>query len=373
MYDGVTIETKGPFIAERVYRRKRGKIREGMEHDGAQLIFLISQPRSGSTLLQHILGSHSDIHTVPEPWVLLPFVYAMKPDGVTAPYSAQIAHHALDELATRLPFGKDTYDEAVRLAALHVYEAALAESGKRLFLDKTPRYYFIIPELANLFPAARFVFLLRNPLAVLSSLVETTLEGRWSGLYLTDRTHDIFAAPRLILDGIELLGDRCSAIEYEQLVSEPVEVVRTLCRELGIPFEQQMLQYRDRVGFEGSRFVDPKAIYRQSRPVSDYADAWKTAFADPGSAAMARGYLEALGRDTFEAFGYSFDDALGALGGAARCAPWRLLKKPPSDRSWTESVALSALRKAERFRETKREAGLGAALRRALKSLTGGG
>ena len=46
------------------------------------LILMISPPRAGSTMLQRILGSHSDIHTVSEPWLVLHPLYALRPEGI---------------------------------------------------------------------------------------------------------------------------------------------------------------------------------------------------------------------------------------------------------------------------------------------------
>jgi hypothetical protein len=47
---------------------------------GKNLIFLISQPRAGSTLTQAILGSHRDIYTLSEPWLMLHPIYALRPE-----------------------------------------------------------------------------------------------------------------------------------------------------------------------------------------------------------------------------------------------------------------------------------------------------
>lgn len=57
-------------------------------------MFLISQPRAGSTLLQRILGSHPDIHTVSEPWLMLQPLYALRPDGYRAEYNEHLARNA---------------------------------------------------------------------------------------------------------------------------------------------------------------------------------------------------------------------------------------------------------------------------------------
>ena len=42
---------------------------------GEDLIFIISPPRSGSTLLQRMIGSHSAVHTHPEPHILTPLAF----------------------------------------------------------------------------------------------------------------------------------------------------------------------------------------------------------------------------------------------------------------------------------------------------------
>ena len=48
--------------------------------------FIISQPRAGSTLLQRLLATHPQIQTIGEPWLAIPFVYALREKGVTAEY-----------------------------------------------------------------------------------------------------------------------------------------------------------------------------------------------------------------------------------------------------------------------------------------------
>ncbi len=144
---------------------------------GGNLIFLISQPRSGSTLLQRVLAGHPEVMTVAEPWLMLHPFYALKHDGHTAEYDAALAREGLDDFLAQVEGGEDAYLEAVRGFAGSLYARALASGGKRVFLDKTPRYHHILPELRRVFPQARFVFLLRNPLAVLASTLDAWFEG----------------------------------------------------------------------------------------------------------------------------------------------------------------------------------------------------
>lgn len=91
---------------------------------GDGLVFVISQPRSGSTLLQSILGSHSDIHTVPEPWMMLHFVYALREEGLEAEYDARLARMAMVDFLEAIG-GRGTYIDMVRKASSELYRLSL--------------------------------------------------------------------------------------------------------------------------------------------------------------------------------------------------------------------------------------------------------
>ena len=114
-------------------------------------IFLISQPRSGSSLLQQILGNHPQIHTLSEPWIMLHPVYAVRERGIQTEYNATWAHDALKQFLGSIPKGKDTYFQLIHQMYDALYQHTLEGTGKTYFLDKTPRYYFIIPELMKIF------------------------------------------------------------------------------------------------------------------------------------------------------------------------------------------------------------------------------
>ncbi|MCB0962997.1 MAG: sulfotransferase, partial [Acidimicrobiales bacterium] len=56
------------------------------EFRGESLVFILSQHRSGSTLLQQVLGGHSQILTDAESFVMLHPLYALKTTGFRAEY-----------------------------------------------------------------------------------------------------------------------------------------------------------------------------------------------------------------------------------------------------------------------------------------------
>lgn len=329
-----------------------------MDARGGQLLFLISQPRSGSTLLQHILASHSEVHTLPEPWFMLPLVYARRSSGCEAEFNSTLAYRAMSGFLEQLPGGEDVYWQATRESALRLYGAALETSEKKYYLDKTTRYYFIIPELLSLFPAAKIILLIRNPLAVLSSIIEQHCRGNLQRLQETDRRHDLLTGPRLILEGISQAGERGAVVRYEQLVADPEATVQALCKRISLAFEPGMLEYGDKVKFEGTKWVDQKSIYKHTHAVTAYADAWKAKLDTAQKIEVAQGYLESLGKDVVEALGYAYDDLASALQKMRKArrgivVPWKLLTTPRAELGWLDRLKLSGLRLAERCRSPK--------------------
>lgn len=292
---------------------------------GENLVFLISQPRAGSTLLQRVLGSHPSIHTVSEPWLMLSPLNALRPCGYQDDYHARLARAATLDFLRGLPDGDEAYREGVRRMYSYLYERALEGSGKRYFLDKTPLYYLIIPELYQVFSDARYIILLRNPLAVLNSFLTRWIKGNWLGLNIHRR--DLMWAPRLLRYGITLLGSQALVVHYEQLVADPLVESQKICAQLGLDFTPEMVEY-GRAGLSHWLFGDEQEVYRQERPVPRFATRWMEELAHPQVWRFAHDYLNALGRNTVEQMGYSYD-ALAQVLEAHRPSSRRLWRTIP--------------------------------------------
>lgn len=282
--------------------------------NGRNLIFLIGQPRSGTTLLQTLLGQHPDIFTHSESWVLLPSLFALKEGKLIAPaYGAQSCTWAIEDLLEKSGGIRDTYIQAVRKLTGVLYGSCLKASGKKLFLDKSPPYYSIMLEIAELFPEAKIVVLLRNPLAVLSSITETWFEGQCS-LILNHPVHinSIFVAPIAIANGIRVLENRCYVIRYEDLVTSPEREMRALCEYIGIQYSNQMLSYEIRDQFRG-RLGDPIGVTRYTKPSELSLHKWHLTFRDYANYTFAMSYIEYLGSNLFSFLGYDYDATKKAI------------------------------------------------------------
>ncbi|MCG7853087.1 MAG: glycosyltransferase, partial [Methanosarcinaceae archaeon] len=275
--------------------------------DGKSLIFLISQPRAGSTLLQRILAGHPEIHTMAEPWIMLHPLYALKRNGIEAEYVSSLARQGLDDFLMQVPEGEELYIEALREMANVLYNKMINVSGKKYFLDKTPRYYFIIPELYRVFPKAKFIFLIRNPVAVLSSVLKTWCENILQNLVNRPIHTDLIKGPYYLLEGIKKLKEDAIVVHYEKLVQNPKEVMQHVCNRIGIQFNKNMLEYGKHPAPEG-RFGDSIGIYKHSNPVSEYIDKWTENLQSPDLIEFAQKYLLDLGPEVISRMGYSYQN-----------------------------------------------------------------
>lgn len=268
-------------------------------------IFLISQPRAGSTMLQRILAGHPEIHTTAETWLMLHPVYALRERGHSAEFNQRLAYYALNDYLSTIQGGREVYFESLRLMAMHLYRKACEPSKANFFLDKTPRYYYIIPELAEIFPKAKFIFLLRNPLAVLNSILNTWVKGDL--LRLSGAKDDLLLAPYMLDEALAFLGDDAVLVHYEQFVKDPNKQLERICGELDIDYNANMVNYGSRPSPVG-RYGDRKGIHRYNSPSRDRLDRWLQLGTVKQDRYLALNYLNYLGPQLISRLGYDYSE-----------------------------------------------------------------
>jgi hypothetical protein len=264
-------------------------------------IFVLSLPRSGSTLVQRVLGAHRQIGTVAEPWLLLPHAYALREQGMAAEYTQPVAARAIREFVDGLPGGEDAYWSALRSFTLELYAAA-AGGGATHFLDKTPRYHYITPELFRTFPDAKVVFLWRNPLAVVASIVDTWTKGAWN----VDRWQgDLHGVERLVA-AYEEHGERSLAVNFESLVGDPDAAWARIFDYLEVPFDPALLSSFSDVRLSGS-MGDPTGVHRYRELSTEPLEKWKGTLGHPWRKRWCRAYLDWIGPQRLATMGYDAD------------------------------------------------------------------
>ena len=272
-----------------------------------KLIFIFSLPRSGSTLLQKLLMTHSKIDSVSEPWILLPYLYTLKSDGIFTEYSHTTCYMAIQDFIDNLPNKERDYLDAMRSFFLSLYEK-VCDPNAEYFLDKTPRYYLIIPLIAKLFPDAKFIFLFRNPLEVLASIIETWGKGRLRihGYYI-----DLYKGPRLLAEGYENLKRKSIKVIYTNLVRSPEDTLHKVFEYLGLEFESNIIDNFNKSSLKG-RMGDPE-IHKFTKIETSTLGEWKKVLVTRYRRSFARKYLNYLGKDILNTFGFDLDELLDQL------------------------------------------------------------
>lgn len=271
-------------------------------------IFLISLPRSGSTLLQKMLGVSPKISTVAEPWILLPLGKMLERHGIVADYWQETCYKALTDLIAELPGGRVEFLELVAGFVRTLYSRIGGRPEAIYFLDKTPRYYLIVPFLSEAFPDAKFLFLFRNPIEVLTSILKTWHGDRLS-LKLRSSYVDLVRGPRLMAEGMRLLGERALCVNYARLVSNPEAVVYSICQFLRVAFERQMITDYRKVVFSGG-MGDHAGVTRYDGVSLESIDKWKLSLGNTYRKWYATRYVRFLGPDVLAAFELDRDELL---------------------------------------------------------------
>src|SRR5262245_29176330 len=238
------------------------------------LIFVIGPPRSGSTLLMRMLGSHSAIYTRAEPHLLTPLAHLGFYDTVdAAPFDHLQAAQAAREFVADLPGAEADYLDACRAYTDILYGRMLAArgKGKSLFLDKTPANALVLPFIVKLYPQARYIVLTRHPAAVFSSYANSFFDGDYAA---AERFNPILN--RYVPAMARFIRERQAPfiqVGYEQLVQQPEQEMTRLCEFLGIPFEADAIEY-GRHQVDGQGLGDPITVDRHSRPIADSVEKW---------------------------------------------------------------------------------------------------
>jgi len=290
--------------------------------EGRNLIFLISQPRSGSTLLQLMLSGSPEIATTAEPWIALHPIFALHDGAIDPTYGANIAKTALLEFLKESGVGIEFYHKQISSLLLALYNQAINHQGKRYFLDKTPRYYNIIDDLYELFPQAKFVILFRNPLAVLNSVLNTWVKDDYS--LLANNFDDLMIAPHKLVKFSTKHQEISIKVQYEDLVTTPEAVIKEVCQFLGIEYSENMIAYGERLN-PGWKFGDQVGVRKSTRPNFESLNKWKNAFESPQAGLLAISYLESLGPKLMKEMGYEYAELKSAINIPASNSPDNLL------------------------------------------------
>lgn len=266
-------------------------------------IFLISLPRSGSTLMQRVLLRHEDVHSVSEPWILLPLVYATRKYGQYSMYGSTVAADAIDELIDKLPEKKNSYNQHLNEFVDKIYSDVVGEDNG-YFLDKTPRYHLIVNELMEIFPKEKFIILWRNPLSVASSAIKSWGKKNLWNLHIVEV--DLFDGVISLVDFVKNNKDKVITVNYEGLIDRNIISWKEVFNYLCLDFDDAFLNNIDQTIIKGA-MGDKTGIKKYKELSNEPLNKWKKTFNNPIRKSWAKKYLRYIGKERLSYMGYDFD------------------------------------------------------------------
>ena len=215
---------------------------------GSKLIFIVSQPRAGSTLLQSVLSNNSEINTVSEPWILLALAPLLRNNIATTKYDYNLTLNAVSEFEKKYP--DFNLHKSAKTISDSFYQK-IFENKYKFIIDKTPRYYEIVDLIQNLYPNAKIIILKRNPIDVLLSLIKKRHIVKSKDLIWNNR--DILLAPMIMQTFLDNNSDNENIIElrYEDMVHFPKDFFKNIYNKVDIKFFDEVLDIKNNKKTEG--------------------------------------------------------------------------------------------------------------------------
>ncbi|HEX5096569.1 MAG TPA: sulfotransferase [Acidimicrobiia bacterium] len=248
-------------------------------------IFVVGAPRSGTTMLRYMLCAHPRIYIPPES-NFIPRFFGRRP---TTPLDRRRAVDIVREIERYRVFFKDWHGPLPDPAELvdelpqptpagiidALYRRYASEFGAVRWGDKSPIYTRYVDLLSTIFPAARFVHIVRDGRDVATSMLHAYSTRRffYYDIYYAARTwrHDVGAARE---SGSRLGAARYREVRYEDLVASPVDHLEAICAFLGERYESAMAHPED----VARRSYHSRGIHAATRqPVTtERAGTWRT-------------------------------------------------------------------------------------------------
>lgn len=214
-------------------------------------VFLVGCPRSGTTILQRCISSHSHITSFPETDFFAKLIGRRK-GGVLAlcnRVTSERRNRAWDKMER--VFGKalipceamsdSRLDRTVKTYT-DILDSIAGTRGCDIWIEKTPRHFRYVDTIERTIPATVFVHIVRDGRAVVGSIVDRAI--RYPEQF--GRERDVVEAAGLWNEAIQRTAERIRksddlVVHHEDFMKRPEEVLANVCARLGVDYESGMI------------------------------------------------------------------------------------------------------------------------------------
>ncbi|WP_428161187.1 sulfotransferase, partial [Desulfobacter sp.] len=235
---------KGARQADRIISRMTREFfdsRQGFGTASSLPLFILGMPRSGTTLVEQILGSHSavfpggELGQMPRMWRRL-----------------QVWEQRMGSDFQKIPDCILELNQSQSVAFARKVEEEYREfmpqdPGKIHITDKLPHNFTNIGLIKLLFPKAKIIYCRRHAGAIAISNYFVSYKAMHGGMgFASDLAWigtEIGNCRRLMAHWKAIFGDSIHVVDYEQLVAEPESVIKSMLDYLGLQWEEGVLAF----------------------------------------------------------------------------------------------------------------------------------
>jgi hypothetical protein len=214
-----------------------------------RIALLCGHPRSGTTLLEQVLDSHSDITSAEETKAMhddayLPLIRDF-PEGTSI-------LQALDSVPPSIiRNARENYFRCIELFLRR-------KIAGRLLVDKNPSLNLMIPMVVRVFPETKFLIALRDPRDVIISCFMQALPPTpisFAYLSLEGTVNQYANVMGFWLDMLPRMGNQWMYVRYEEMIHDLPVVAKSTLDFLGLGFEESVLKFYEHA--RAKRVISP--------------------------------------------------------------------------------------------------------------------
>jgi hypothetical protein len=203
----------------------------GPGHASEQPIFVIGQPRTGTTLVERIISSHSAVHSAGELRQFDGALRRLSNFRGSSRYSADLVHAAA---------GLDM----ARVGAAYLQLTRPLRGNLARFVDKLPTNYRYLPLILAALPRAKIVHVRRGPMDACFASFKQLFADAYPHSYQQEemaRHHARYYT--LMAQWRQRFGEHFLDVDYEAVATDPEAQARRLIDFLELPWEAGCLEF----------------------------------------------------------------------------------------------------------------------------------
>lgn len=195
------------------------------QHAGPIPIFIVGMPRSGTTLLDRMLGNHSRVRVAGE---LGTFRRSL--ERVADRFTGQMLDDAMVERLPHLNYAA--------LGQLYLHNSQWLAKGRPFYIDKLPRNWLLVPLIRRALPQARILHMVRSPMDTAFSNLRSYFGHDYPYSYHVDDLASHYRMYRKVMARWhETMAGTMLDVSYADLVADPEGELRKVFAFCGLQWE----------------------------------------------------------------------------------------------------------------------------------------